>query len=185
MEAFFNSSLAVALAEIGDKTQLLSLFLAARFARKTPIVCGILVATLLNHTASAYVGQLLANWFTPEQIRVGVGVSFILVGLWLLIPDKDESPESTPSKWGPFAVTTALFFIAEIGDKTQLATVILAARYHALFWVTAGTTLGMMIANVPVVYLGNKFMKKLPLSFCRRLACGLFVILGIAALMQS
>lgn len=182
MEAFLSSTLAVAIAEIGDKTQLLALFLAARFAQKNAIIAGIFVSTLLNHFVSAALGVWLAKFVSPDMMKWIVGLSFIIVGLWLLIPDKDEETDSKWLKYGAFGATVVLFFLAEIGDKTQIATVLLAAKYHALFWVVCGSVLGLMIANVPVVYLGDMLMKKIPAKAVRIAACVLFVVLGVVTL---
>lgn len=179
MEAFFGSTLAVAIAEIGDKTQLLSLFLAARFAgRHWPIMAGILLATLLNHGVSAWLGEFLVQWIPAHWAPWLIGGSFILIGLWLLVPDKEDDSPSPLDRFGPFVATTVLFFLAEIGDKTQIATVVLAAHYQALWAVVMGTTLGMLAANVPVVLAGGWLMQRLPLRAARWGACGLFVLLG-------
>ncbi|OZG71180.1 hypothetical protein BTA51_22685 [Hahella sp. CCB-MM4] len=183
MEALFSSALAVSIAEIGDKTQLLSLFLAARFAHRYAIILGILVATLINHSISAWLGV----WVT-QYIPVGwgpwlIGGSFILVALWVLIPDKDDGASGALDRYGAFLATTILFFLAEIGDKTQVATVILAAQYQSLILVTLGTTLGMMLANVPVVLAGNWIMQRLPMNVMRWTACLVFALLGIASIL--
>ncbi len=182
MDAFIPSTLAVAIAEIGDKTQLLTLFLAARFAQRNAIILGILVATLINHGLSAWLGAWLVQWIPESWMPWIIGGSFIAVGLWVLIPDKDDEEDGAVLKYGAFIATCILFFIAEIGDKTQIATVILAARYDSLFWVVAGTTIGMMLANVPVAYAGNWLMQKIPLNLARWLACGLFVVLGVLSI---
>ncbi|ASK27060.1 TMEM165/GDT1 family protein [Neisseria chenwenguii] len=182
MEAFLSSTLGVAITEIGDKTQLLALFLAARFAQKNAIVAGIFVATLLNHLVSASLGVWLAQFVSPEMVKWIVGGSFIAVGLWLLLPDKDDNPDSKWLKYGAFGATVVLFFLAEIGDKTQIATVLLAAKYQALFMVVAGSVLGLMLANVPVVYLGEMLMKKIPAKAVRIAACVLFCVLGLVTL---
>ncbi len=182
MEAFFSSTLGVAIAEIGDKTQLLALFLAARFAQKNAIVAGMFAATLLNHAVSAVFGVWLAQTVSPDMMKWIVGLSFIAVGLWLLLPDKADGPDSRWLKYGAFGATTVLFFLAEIGDKTQIATVLLAAKYQEMFWVVAGSILGLMLANVPVVYLGEALMKKIPAKAVRLAACVLFCILGAATL---
>lgn len=182
MEAFLPSTLAVAIAEIGDKTQLLTLFLAARFAHHGAIVMGILVATLINHAVSAWLGAWLVQWIPEQWVPWIIGLSFIAVGLWVLIPDKDDEEGGAVLKYGAFVATCVLFFLAEIGDKTQIATVILAARYDSLFWVVIGTTLGMLLANVPVAYAGNWLMQKVPLNYARWSACILFVGLGVGTL---
>ena len=182
MEAFFSSMLGVAIAEIGDKTQLLALFLAARFAQKNAVVSGIFIATLLNHLVSAFVGVWLAEAISPETVKWIVGISFIAVGLWLLLPDKDENPDSRWLKYGAFGATVFLFFIAEIGDKTQIATVLLAAKYQSLSMVVIGSVAGLMLATVPVVYLGDMLMKKIPAKAVRISACVLFCVLGVITL---
>jgi putative Ca2+/H+ antiporter (TMEM165/GDT1 family) len=182
MDAFIPSTLAVAIAEIGDKTQLLTLFLTARFAQRNAIILGILVATLLNHALSAWLGAWLVQWIPQGWVPWIIGLSFIAVGLWVLIPDKEDEEDGAVLKYGAFIATCVLFFIAEIGDKTQIATVILAARYDSLFWVIAGTTLGMMLANVPVAYAGKWLMQKIPLNLARWSACGLFVGLGVLSI---
>lgn len=182
MEAFLSSTLAVALAEVGDKTQLLSLFLAARFSQRYSIISAIFLATLINHGLSAWLGVYVSQFIPTHWLNYLVAASFILVGLWLLIPDKEDDEDNQYLKFGAFTATLILFFLAEIGDKTQIATVVLAARYDATFWVVAGTTIGMLIANVPVVLAGEWLMTKLPLDIFRKVACGVFIALGIAAL---
>jgi putative Ca2+/H+ antiporter (TMEM165/GDT1 family) len=180
MEALIGSTLAVAIAEIGDKTQLLSLILAARFHQRLPIVLGILVATLINHGASAWFGTWLTDVIPETLGRWLIGGSFILVALWVLVPDKTgETPEG-PSKYGPFLTALVLFFVAEIGDKTQVATIILAAQYETLVWVTLGTTLGMLAANVPVIYAGKWLIERIPLHYARWTACAVFTLMGMA-----
>lgn len=179
MDAFLASTLAVTIAEIGDKTQLLSLFLVCRYARRAPIVLGILVATLLNHALSALLGAWLAKVIPASWLPWIVAISFIAIALWLLIPDKDDSESSGLLRFGAFTATTLMFFIAEIGDKTQIATVVLAARYDETIWVILGTTVGMLLANIPVIWAGQWIMERLPLATARILACVLFVILGI------
>lgn len=180
MDAFISSFTAVAVAEIGDKTQLLSLFLAARFRAKGAIVAGILVATLLNHAASAWLGVWVAQFIPHGWHNILLGGSFIAVALWLLLPDKDDSEDNSMLRYGAFAASCMLFFLAEIGDKTQIATVILAASFEqAVWWVIVGTTLGMLAANVPVVYAGSWLMQKISLKWARWSACTLFIVLGI------
>jgi putative Ca2+/H+ antiporter (TMEM165/GDT1 family) len=180
MDALLVSTLTVALAEIGDKTQLLALVLAARFRRPWPIVAGILAATLLNHAASAWVGAWLAGVLSPQVLRWGVVVSFLAVAAWALVPDKLDEQEaaSRTSVHGVFVATLVAFFLVEIGDKTQVATIVLAARYHPLWQVVAGTTVGMLLANVPVVLLGARFAHRLPLRAARWAAALLFAALG-------
>ena len=184
MDAFLSSTAAVALAEIGDKTQLLTLFLAARYRQTWPIIAGIFVATVLNHLVSGWIGAWLGQSFNGDVMAWVIGISFIAVGFWLLIPDKDEEVSEKWLKGGAFVATTILFFLAEIGDKTQLATVFLAAKYQDVFWVVVGSTLGLMLANVPMVFLGDWLLKKLPLPIIRVAACVLFVALGLVTLYQ-
>ncbi|MDX1536307.1 TMEM165/GDT1 family protein [Arsukibacterium sp.] len=186
MDALFSSFSAVAIAEIGDKTQLLSLFLAARFRAKGAIIAGILLATLLNHAASAWLGVWLAQFIAPAIGPWLLGGSFIVVGLWLLIPDKDDSNETGVLKYGAFAASCILFFLAEIGDKTQIATVILAATFDDAVWMVVwGTTLGMLAANVPVVYAGSWLLQKVSLDWARRIACAVFILLGVATIIAG
>ncbi len=172
----------VALAEVGDKTQLLSLVLAARYRKPWPIVLGILAATILNHAVAAWLGQLVQSYLTPDVLRWVLGISFLAVAAWTLIPDKMEEEEHSAYRYGPFVATLILFFFAEIGDKTQVATIMLAARYPSLVMVVSATTLGMLIANVPVVWLGGKAAERLPLRVIRTIAAGLFALLGVLAL---
>lgn len=189
MEAFLSSTLAVSIAEIGDKTQLLALFLAARYGRPWVISLGVLIATLVNHAASAWLGAVLADVIPPHWIHWIVGGSFIAIGVWLLIPDKDDEAMGRFANYGPFVATLVLFFLAEIGDKTQIATVILAAKYSADVWMTAaviaGTTLGMLLANVPVIFAGKWLMDKLPMGFAHKAACVIFIALGVATLIHG
>ncbi len=182
MEAFFVSTGIVAIAEIGDKTQLLALLLAARFRRPVPIIAGIFVATIANHALAALVGQVVAMAMGPEIMRWVLGATFIAMGLWMLVPDSVDDDEDDPVKRshaGVFLATTIAFFTLEMGDKTQIATVALAARYLDLVVVAMGTTLGMMIANVPAVLLGNIAAEKLPLKLIHAVAAGIFVLLGV------
>lgn len=173
------STVAVAIAEIGDKTQLLALLLAARFRRPLPIVAGIFVATILNHAAAGWLGGLIAGWLAPDALRWLVAASFAAIGLWTLKPDKIDADDAALPARNAFIATTIAFFIAEIGDKTQIATVVLAANAPALWPVVLGTTIGMLLANVPVVMLGSRFAAKLPLRAARIAAAALF--LGLAA----
>lgn len=172
----------VALAEIGDKTQLLALILAARFRKPWPIIAGIVVATLANHAAAGAVGAWVSGFFSDVVLHWILAVSFAATALWTLVPDKiDEDETTTARSFGPFLTTLIAFFIAEIGDKTQIATVMLAAQYPELWLVIIGTTVGMLLANVPVVLAGNFAAEKLPLTLIRRLAAAAFFILaGIA-----
>lgn len=183
LEAFAVSTGVVALGEMGDKTQLLALLLAARFRKPWPIMAGILVATLANHALAAALGTWLARSVDPQWMRWVLGGSFIAVALWMLMPDKAEEVEATGTgRWGVFGITLIAFFLAEMGDKTQVATVMLAARYDALVAVTAGTTLGMMIANVPAVWLGDRVVRWVPIAWVHRLAAVVFASLGVAVL---
>ena len=178
MQTFLVSTLAVAVAEIGDKTQLLALLLAARFRKPVPIVGGILIATLLNHALAGWLGTIAAQWLTPEVLRWVVAISFFAIALWTLKPDKIDDHQSLPAR-NAFIATVIAFFLAEIGDKTQVATVLLAAKYHPLWEVVAGTTVGMLLANVPVVLLGSRFSQRLPLRGARITAALLFLALAI------
>ena len=172
------STLVVAIAEIGDKTQLLALLLAARFRRPWPIVTGICVATVLNHALAGWLGALVASYLTPDVLRWIVAGSFLAIGLWTLKPDKiDEDSETLPAR-GAFVATVIAFFLAEIGDKTQIATVVLAAKSPLLWPVVMGTTIGMLLANVPVVVLGSRFAAKLPLKAARIAAATLFLAMA-------
>jgi len=182
MEIFLSSTVAVTIAEIGDKTQLLSLFLASRFKQRYAIIAGILVATLFNHGASAWLGVWLLDLLPPHMAPWIISGSFLLIALWLLIPDKQDGGPSRIDRYGAFVATTVLFFFAEIGDKTQIATVVLAAKNNETFWVITGTTLGMMIANVPVVFAGRWLMDRLPLNYARWGAFALFLAMAIITL---
>jgi putative Ca2+/H+ antiporter (TMEM165/GDT1 family) len=183
MEAFLVSTGIVALAEMGDKTQLLSLVLAARFRKPWPIVLGILVATVVNHGLAGAVGSWVTTMMGPTALRWVLGASFIAMAVWMLIPDKldDEDGDSAP-RMGVFLTTVVAFFLAEMGDKTQIATVMLAAQYNAWFAVVAGTTLGMMLANAPVVWLGDAITKRVPLRMVHIVSAVIFAILGVIAL---
>ena len=182
MEAFLISTGLVALAEMGDKTQLLSLVLAARFRRPWPIAWGILAATLANHALAGALGTAVTAWLGPQLLRWIVGGSFIAMALWMLVPDKlDDDEEGGLKRFGPFLTTLIAFFLAEMGDKTQVATVMLAAQYPHFWLVVLGTTIGMLLANVPVVLAGNFAAERLPLALIRRLAACAFAVLGLAA----
>lgn len=187
MEAFLVSTAVVALGEIGDKTQLLALVLAARLRRPLPICAGILVATLANHALAGYLGNLLQGMIPAEYLRWGVALSFFAVALWALRPDTldDGDPAPSASRWGVFGVTVAAFFLAEMGDKTQVATVVLAAKFASLAAVVAGTTLGMLIANVPVVVIGKAASSRIPFKAIRICAALLFAGLGVYALVAG
>ncbi|XEU38877.1 TMEM165/GDT1 family protein [Tistrella bauzanensis] len=183
MEALGISTLVVALAEIGDKTQLLALALTLRYRAPWPVAAGILVATLANHAVAGAVGAAVAAHVDPDWMRWILGLSFIAMGLWVLVPDKlddDDTPKATAR--GAFLATTLTFFVVEIGDKTQIATVALAADYTPLIMVIVGTTLGMMIANLPVVFLGERIARAIPLGPVRKAAAALLIVLGGLAL---
>ncbi|MGV2292305.1 TMEM165/GDT1 family protein [Trinickia sp. YCB016] len=183
MESFLVSTSVVGLAEIGDKTQLLSLVLAARYRKPLPIVLGVLTATLVNHGFSGALGAWLANVISPTIMNWAVVCSFVLMGLWILVPDKlDESDAVTKGHMGVFGTTVLTFFLAEMGDKTQIATVALAARYHEVYGVVAGTTLGMMLANVPAIYFGSRFADRLPTKAVHVVAAIIFIVMGGLAL---
>ena len=185
MEAFLVSTGIVALAEMGDKTQLLSLVLAARFRKPWPIVLGILVATLANHALAGAVGAWVTSVLGPQVLRWVLGGSFIAMAVWMLIPDKlDEGEDGGRApRLGVFGTTVVAFFLAEMGDKTQIATVMLAAQYQTWAWVVAGTTLGMMLANAPVVWLGDRLVKKVPIRVVHLVSALIFAALGAAALL--
>ena len=183
MEAFLVSTAIVALAEMGDKTQLLSLVLAARFRKPWPIVLGIFVATLANHALAGAVGSWVTTVLGPQVLRWVLGLSFIAMAVWMLIPDKlDDDGDGAAPRFGVFGTTLVAFFLAEMGDKTQVATVMLAAQYSAYFWVVAGTTLGMMLANAPVVWLGDRLVKKVPIRVVHLVSALIFLVLGLLAL---
>ena len=184
MEAFLVATGVVALAEMGDKTQLLSLVLAARFRKPWPIVLGIFTATVLNHALAGAVGNWVTHALGPDVLRWILGGSFIAMALWMLIPDKlDDGDVPKASRFGVFRTTLVAFFLAEMGDKTQIATVMLAARYvDAYVWVVFGTTLGMMLANAPVVWLGEHIVKRVPIRLVHGVSAALFLLLGVAAL---
>ncbi len=187
IEALLASTFTVSIAEIGDKTQLLALILAARFSHlsgaKTAIILGIFLSTLANHFAAAWLGQWAISFLSPELARYLVAGAFFVIALWVLIPDKMDEEQNNVYKMGPFLATFILFFIAEMGDKTQIATVVLAAKYDALAMVVMGTTLGMMIANVPVVILGHFSAEKLPMTLIHRGCAVLFALLGVVTLL--
>ena len=182
MDAFLVSTAIVALAEIGDKTQLLAFILAAKFRRPWPIVLGILVATLANHAFAAAVGTWLTTLMGPQTLRWVLGLSFIAMAVWTLIPDKLDEDDAKLPRFGVFGATLIAFFLAEMGDKTQVATVALAAQYQMLVAVVAGTTLGMMIANVPAVLLGDRIATRMPVKLVHGIAAAIFLGLGIATL---
>ena len=183
MEALLVSTGVVALAEFGDKTQLLSFVLAARFRRPGPIIAGILVATLVNHGLAGALGTWITSVLSSGALRWGLGLSFLAMAAWMLMPDKlDEAEAGGSARLGVFGTTLLVFFLAEMGDKTQIATVALAAQYQALIAVVAGTTLGMMIANVPAVLLGDRIATRMPVKLVHGIAAAIFLGLGIATL---
>ena len=184
MEAFLVSTGVVALAEIGDKTQLLAMILAARFRRPLPIIAGIFAATILNHLVAAYAGSLLGHWLDGPWMRWILGGSFLAVAVWTLFPDKVDDDAGPVSAYGAFTATLIAFFLAEIGDKTQIATIALAARYSAVLTVAAGTTLGMLLVNAPTVLLGHIAGDRLPLSAIRTVAAIVFAALGLLTLLN-
>ncbi|AKJ68775.1 membrane protein [Pandoraea thiooxydans] len=182
MSPFLISTGVVALAEIGDKTQLLSLVLAARFKKPVPIILGILAATLLNHAGAGAIGDWLTTVVSPTILRWSIVISFLAMAVWILIPDKLDAEEGNARrKLGVFGTTLVTFFMAEMGDKTQIATVMLAARFHEFFGVVAGTTLGMMLANVPAVLLGHRFAHRMPTRAVHIAAAVIFAVLGVLA----
>lgn len=175
----------VAIAEVGDKTQLLSLLLAARYRKPVPIILGILVATLANHFLAGALGEWIRSLLPPDALRWIVGGSLLAVAAWMLKPDKLDGTVQATTRYGVFALTCVVFFFAEMGDKTQVATVILAAKYHALALVVVGTTVGMLVANVPVVYLGNAGANRIPYRAVRIAAALLFAAMGVAAFFMA
>lgn len=184
MDAFLISAGLVALAEMGDKTQLLALFLTLRYQKPWPILAGILVATVLNHALAGALGAWLTTWLDPIWLRRILGVSFLLMAVWVLIPDHfEEKAPSKLSRSGVFFVTASMFFLAEMGDKTQIATVMLAAQHSAWFAVVLGTTLGMLLANAPVVWLGERVTRRIPVVWMHRLCAVLFAVLGLTVLL--
>lgn len=187
MAAFSVSTAIVALAEMGDKTQLLALLLAARFRKPLPIILAILAATLINHGLSAVLGQFITRMVNPTVMMWILAAGFIGMAIWMLIPDELDDETENINKWqryGVFGATFVLFFLAEIGDKTQIATVALAARFDSIFWVTAGTTLGMLLANVPAVFIGDKLAHKLPIALIHKISAFIFLTIGIFTIVQ-
>ena len=185
MEALYISTGVVALAEMGDKTQLLAFILAARFKKPVPIILGILCATLVNHGLAGALGAWITSVISPDTMRWVLGLSFIGMAIWTLIPDKIEEEETQAAqKLGVFGATLVTFFLAEMGDKTQIATVALAAHYAAPLLVVIGTTLGMLIADVPAVFVGNKFAAKIPMKLVHSIAAGIFAVMGLLTLLK-
>ena len=185
MDAFLVSTGIVGLAEIGDKTQLLAFLLAARFRRPLPIVLGIFVATVLNHAFAAAVGALVSELAGPGVMRWVLGLSFLAMAAWIMVPDEIDADEVPLARFGVFATTLLAFFIAEMGDKTQVATVALAARYESMAAIVAGTTFGMMLANVPAVVFGERIANRVPLRLVHGLAALIFAVLGLATLLGA
>ena len=185
MEALLVSTGIVALAEIGDKTQLLAFILAAKFRRPLPIVFGILIATLVNHGFAGAVGAWITSLLGPEALRWVLGISFLAMAAWTLIPDEFDEEDAKLARFGVFGTTLVAFFLAEMGDKTQVATVALAAQYQSLVYVVTGTTLGMMIANVPAVIMGDRIADRMPVRLVHRIAAGIFAVLGVATLLGA
>lgn len=179
MDALLNSFFLVCVSEMGDKTQLLALVLAAKFRNPWPIMMGILVATILNHALASFAGSYVTQFVPPQMLKWILSGSFIIFGLWMLIPDKDDGLK-TETKWGPFVTTTIAFFVAEMGDKTQLATVALGAKFTAPLLVTIGTTAGMLVADGLAVFFGHRFTEKVPMRLVHKVAAALFIFFGIA-----
>lgn len=186
MESLLVSTGVVALAEIGDKTQLLAFILAARFKKPVPIILGILLATIVNHGLAGALGAWITAAVSPEVLRWVLGLSFIGMAIWTLIPDKIEEEETRiAGKFGVFGATLVTFFLAEMGDKTQIATVAMAAHYATPLLVVIGTTLGMLIADVPAVFIGDKLANRIPMKLVHSIAAGIFVLLGVATLLGA
>lgn len=183
MEALFVSTGVVALAEIGDKTQLLAFILAARYKRPWPIILAILLATLVNHGLAGAIGAWVPALLDPDVLRWVLGLSFLAMAIWILIPDKIDDAEAARTRFGVFGTTLVTFFLAEMGDKTQIATVALAAKYQEFWWVVLGTTLGMMLANVPAVVFGERIARRMPTQLVHRIAACIFAVLGVLALL--
>lgn len=185
MEALFTSTAVVALAEIGDKTQLLAILLATRFKRPLPVIAGIFVATIANHFLAAIVGSQVASILDGLWFRYTIAASFVAMALWTLIPDKIDDLKDKPARFGAFATTLIAFFLVEMGDKTQIATIALGARFYDIIPVTMGTTLGMMIANVPAVYFGHELILHVTLKIVRIIAASLFLVIGLWLFAQT
>lgn len=185
LESLLISTGVIALAEIGDKTQLLAFLLAARFKKPVPIILGILIATIFNHGLAGALGSWVTQAVSPETLRWILGASFIGMAIWTLVPDEIEEEETKiANKLGVFGATLITFFLAEMGDKTQIATVVMAAHYQSAILVVMGTTLGMLIADVPAVFIGNKFASKIPMKLIHGIAAAVFAIMGIATLLK-
>ena len=184
-DALLTSTAVVALAEIGDKTQLLAIILATRFRRPWPVIAGILVATLANHFLAALLGEQVANVLDGKAFRYAVAISFIAMAAWTLVPDKIDDDAPSEARFGAFVTTVVAFFLVEMGDKTQIATIALGARFHSVVAVMTGTTLGMMLANVPAVFLGEALIARVKLSVVRMLAAALLLAVGLWVLLQT
>ncbi|WP_445116850.1 TMEM165/GDT1 family protein [Acinetobacter sp. WZC-1] len=187
MNAFLISLVVIALSEMGDKTQLLALLLAAKFRKPVPILIAIFLATVINHGVSAVFGQWITTVLSPVVLLWIVSLGFIGMAVWMLIPDELGDESENIHKWqryGVFGATFVLFFLAEIGDKTQIATVALAARYDSIGWVTVGTTLGILLVNIPAVFIGNRLADKLPIALIHKIGAVIFLLIGISALVQ-
>jgi Ca2+/H+ antiporter, TMEM165/GDT1 family len=185
MQALFTSTTVVALAEIGDKTQLLAILLATRFKRPVPIIAGIFFATIANHFLAALVGSQVASILDGLWFRYAIAASFVAMAMWTLIPDKIDGLDNKPARFGAFVTTLIAFFLVEMGDKTQIATIALGAKFHDLTQVTMGTTLGMMIANVPAVFFGHELLVRVPLKVVRIIAASLFLVIGLWLFAQT
>jgi len=187
LQSFLVSTGVVAMAEVGDKTQLLSILLAARYRKPLPIVLGVFAATLINHAGAGAVGTMLSAWLNPAVLNWAVVASFVLMAGWILVPDKlsDDDVALPKRALGIFGTTVVAFFLAEMGDKTQIVTIALAARFHDFLGVVAGTTTGMMLANVPAIYLGHRFADRLPAKAVHIAAAVIFVVLGGLALKNA
>ncbi|HUO88231.1 MAG TPA: TMEM165/GDT1 family protein [Rhizomicrobium sp.] len=184
METFLVSAALVALAEMGDRTQFLTIMLASRYRRPLAIIAGVFVATLANHALAAFAGYYVAGLLNSIWLRILVGTAFVAMAVWALIPDKETDPAQQPSRWGVFAATAVAFFIVEIGDKTQVATVALAARYHDVMRVALGTTTGMLVANIPAAYFGDAVTRFLPLRLLHYISAAIYLALGALSLAE-
>lgn len=185
LEALGVSTGVVALAEIGDKTQLLAIVLAAKFRKPVPIILGILAATILNHAAAATLGYFIASFLTGQFFQICVGVAFVVMAGWALVPDKEDEGVAKASRGGVFLATLIAFFFVEMGDKTQIATSLLAAQFNDILFVTIGTTLGMMLANIPAVLLGETVTRIVPLKYVRTGAALLFAVIGVWVVLSA
>jgi putative Ca2+/H+ antiporter (TMEM165/GDT1 family) len=185
MQTFLISAALVALAEMGDRTQLLTIMLASRYRRPLAIIAGVLVATLANHALAALAGYYVSNLLNSAWFRYLVGASFIAMAVWVLIPDKEASADEKPTHWGVFMTTAIAFFVVEIGDKTQVATMALAARYHNVALVALGTTTGMLIANVPAAYFGDAITRFLPMRLLQYFSAVIYFALGVLSLAET